>query len=101
MNLLLTTLGLQVTLSTQHALAYTRNLPFTPDPTYLVCHPIVGSVSIILTRTITWLKRNYIPTIVGYNQNTVNAFGVAETKRLAVTSSGRITETTKDIFTAY
>src|ERR1043166_8825214 len=96
-----TTLELQVALSTQHALAHARNLPFTPDPTCLVCYPIVGSISVILTKTIAWLKRNYIPTIVGYNQNTVNDFGVAETKRLAVISSGRITEATRDIFTTY
>src|ERR1044072_9503571 len=72
----------------------------TPDPCCPVCHPITGIIPIGFRNYWQWLK-GVIPVTHRYNQNTLDAYQVADQLRAVLQNSPRITTQTQRIIKAY
>ena len=72
----------------------------TPDPCCPVCHPITGTASIGFRNYWQWLK-GVISVTHRYNQNTLDAYTVADQLRAILQNSPRITTQTQGIIKAY
>src|ERR1044071_5112516 len=94
------TLTRQIANSQLHHEQHLNKQSLIPDPCYPVCYPITGTVPIGFRNYWQWLK-GVIPVTHRYNQNTLDAYQVADQLRAILQNSPRITTQTQGIIKAY